>query len=186
MPKPPVDVARRCLCLELLLQRYVLETDADAPIAERDLGRQTWLSRVGDLGIAENLAPDERALLDLRVGALDEDALDDLSVRGAGAAVFLWALGRAPERPTFASNEAAVVDHGLLGDGSIPLARAAADGATLRTTAELEAALSSYLRLRGKARELQDAERIFASIAAHHLTWILEPPMAFDDELDLG
>src|SRR4051812_42143097 len=108
MPKPAVDVARRCLCLELLFQRYVLETDADAPIADREHARAMWLSRVGDLGIAESLSGDERALLERPVGALTEDDLDDLHGRAAGAAVFAWALGRAPERPTFATFDALV------------------------------------------------------------------------------
>ncbi len=186
MVKPAVDVARRCICLELLLQRYVLENDDEAPLADRDLGRSMWLARVGDLGVTENLFRDERALLERPVGELTDDDLDDLHGRSAGASVLAWALGRAKVRPTFATFEALVAEHGLLGDGSIPLARAAAESGALRSEAELDEGLASYLRLRGKAREIDDPERIFAGLAAHHLTWILEETMPFDHDIELG
>jgi hypothetical protein len=184
-PRPAASVARRCLCLELLFQRYVLETDAEAPVAEREDARRTWLSRDGDLGVAEALTGEERALLERAIGELSEDDLDDLHGRAIGAAVLAWAIGRAPSRPTLAKVEEIVAEHGLLGDGSIKRARAAAEAATLRSEAELDEALGAYLRVRGKAREVDDPERIFAGVAAHHLTWVLGDTMSFDDDIDL-
>jgi hypothetical protein len=185
MPKPALDVARRCLCLELLLQRYVLETDADDPVSDRDRARAAWLARLGDLGVADALTAHERALLERPVGELSEDELDDLHGRATGAAVLVWALGRVPVRPTFGAVESVLAEGGLLGDGSIARARAAADAATSRAESELDEALSAYLRVRGKARETDDPERIFAGVAAHHLTWILDADMAFDDDITL-
>lgn len=185
MSKPAIDVARRCLCLELLLQRYALETDSDEPVADRERARVMWLSREGDLGILETLGAEERALLERPVGGLSEDDLDDLHGRAAGAAVLAWALARAPERPLLADVEMIVAEHGLLGDGSITRARAAAEGASLRPERELDEALAAYVRVRGRARELDDPARIFAGVAAHHLTWILDEPMAFEDDIAL-
>lgn len=180
-----VDVARRCLCLELLFQRYVLEIDPDASVAEREEARRAWMAREADLGVEGAFSADERAVLDRHVGELDDDALDDLFGRATGAAVLVWALGRAPERPALRTVEPIVAEHGLLGDGSVTRARAAADGASLRDEAALDDALAAYLRLRGKAREVDDPERIFAGVAAHHLTWILDAEMSFDDDVDL-
>lgn len=186
MPRLPLDVARRCLCLELLFQRYLLEIDAGDSLPERERARTMWLSRDGDLGVVDVLTAQERALLARPVGELSEDDLDELHGRATGAAVLTWALGRAPERPTFAKVEVILAEHGLLGDGSIARARAAAEGATLRSEAELDEALAAYLRLRGKAREIDDPERVFAGVAAHDLTWVLDDAMAFDDDIELG
>jgi hypothetical protein len=175
-----VDVARRCLCLELLAQRSVLESD-DA--ADADAVRAKWASRVGDLGIALTAA--EAAFLERPVGQLTEDELDDLDGRSTGAAVLIWALGRSDAKPTFATADDLVAEHGLLGDGSIAKAKAAAESATLRSEAEVDTALSAFLRTRGKAKEPSDPEQIYAGVAAHHLTWILTEAMSFDDDIDL-
>lgn len=175
-----VDVARRCLCLELLAQRSVLEQD-DAPDA--DAVRAKWASRVGDLGIT--LTSEESALLERPVGKLTEDERDDLDGRSTGAAILLWALGRTDAKPTFATADDVVVEHGLLGDGSIARAKLAAESATLREEAELDTSLASFCRARGKAKEPSDPEQIYAGIAAHHLTWILTDTMSFDDDIDL-
>ena len=123
-------------------------------------------------------------MIDARNRPLSDDELDDLHGRAVGASVLLWALGRRASPPTLAEVESAVVESGLLGDGGIARARASADGATLRTEEELDEALASYLRIRGKAKLPEDAARIFASVGAHHLTWILEPGMSFEDDIE--
>lgn len=186
MPRDPVDVARRCLCLELLFQRYLLESDTGEPASERERARAMWLGRDRDLEIADRLTEEERAYLTRPIGALSEDDLDDVYGRATGAAVLLWSLGRLPERPLLATVEDAVGEHGLLGDGGISAAREAARAAVLRPEAELDTALAHYRRLRGKAREVDDPERTFAGVAAHHLTWVLEAKMGFDEDIDLG
>lgn len=184
MPKLAVDVARRCLCLELLWQRYALETDASEPVSERERARALWLSREADLGIAKAWAEGERALYERPVSELSDDELDDLHGRAMGAAVLLWALGRSAARPAVENAEEAASESGLLGDGSIAAARAASEAATLRSEAELDDALAAYLRVRGKAREPEGAERIFAGIGAHHLTWILTDGMSFAEDIE--
>lgn len=185
--KDPHDVARRCLCLEVLLQRLLLETDDEEPIADREEARAAWAARLGDLGIADELTDEERSLLAKPVGALTDEEVDDLDGRASMAVVLAWALGRIDRRPTFAETDAfeeALSERGLLGDGSIAKARAATDAATLRPTAEIEAALSAYDRTRGKAREVDDPEKIFAEIAAHHLAWVLDEDMELEGDDD--
>ena len=182
-PKDPVDVARRSLCLELLLQRLGLETDTEDTPEERDRVRLMWLSRLGDLGLDTVILGDERALLERPIGQLSEDELDDLHGRASGALVLLWALGRSPSRPTFASvddMESIVAEHGVLGTGSISRANEAVSNARLRPEAELLEAVAAYSRTRGKAREPSDPDQIYAGVGAHHLEWILDGEMPFE------
>jgi hypothetical protein len=185
-----LEVARRCLCLELLFQRLVLETDdsdtGPDDATARDRARSLWLSRTSDLGIDEELFPAERALLERPVGSLTEDDLDDLDGRASGSVVLLWALGRIETRPGFAAVsevESLLAEVGLLGDGSIARARAAAEAAELRPESELDAAISGYRKTRGKAKETSDPEKIVAELGAHHLAWILDRRIGFEDDI---
>jgi hypothetical protein len=183
--KTAVDVARRCICLELMFQRLALEEDDDEA-AERDRGRAMWLSKVDALAVTDVLLAEERAFLERPVGELSDDDLDDVHGRASGAPILLWALGRLEARPSMATVEAIAETlgaHGLLGDGSIRRARSAAEEARLRADEELDAALGTYLRTRGKAREVTDPERVFAEVAAHHVAWVRDAAMGFDDDL---
>lgn len=187
MSKDASAVARRLLCLELLFQRLGLE-EADDDRDARERARASWVARTADLGIDGELLDDERAVLEKPVGELSEDDLDDLEGRVSGALVLLWALGRIDARPTFAAVtelETHLAEHGLLGDGSIKAAKAAAESATLRPADELDGALGTYLKARGKAKEIADPEKIVAAVGAHHLTWILEDEMGFDEDITL-
>ena len=147
MSKDAFAVARRLLCLEVLFQRLGLE-EAEDDIAAREKARAAWAGRLDDLGIAGDFVADERSFLEQPVGRLSEDDLDDLEGRVSGALVLLWALGRLDQKPTFAM-VTELEDHleanGLLGDGSIKQAKAAAETATLRPADELDAALGAYL-----------------------------------------
>src|SRR4051812_7488277 len=112
------DVARRCLCLELLLQRLGLEIETDDAASARDEVRRKWLDKLPELGLEEVRLPWERAALERPVGDLWEDELDDIPGRAAGALVLLWSLTRLPVRPSFATvddMESMLADHGLLG-----------------------------------------------------------------------
>lgn len=174
IPPTAIDVARRCLCLELLHQRLLLE-EADDAIDDRERARVAWLGRHDALGVTASLSDQERVLLAAPVGTLDDEALDDLHGRATGAVVLLWALGRLDARPTWKTIEAmeqVLADHGLLGDGSVSQAKAAAEAARLRDEGERDEAWNAYSKSRGKAREVDDPERIFAEVAAHHLAWI--------------
>ena len=183
--KHATDVARRCLCLELLLQRLGLETDTEDPAAEREAVRQQWVARLGDLELDNAILASERALLERPVGAMSEDDLDDLDGRASGTVVLLWALGRLPTRPSFATveqMESIVGESGLLGAGSISKARESAASATLRPETELRDALATYVRTRGKAKDPTLPDPIVAGVAAHHLEWILDSELEFEDD----
>ena len=151
-------------------------------MADREGVRKAWLSRLGTLQVDDALLPDERSFLERPVGELQEGDLDDLEGRASGTLVFLWALGRLPARPSFAAvaeMETVIATHGLLGDGSISKANEAAERASLLSEDELRSALSAYEKLRGKAKEPSEPEKIVAMIAAHHLAWIVDPDAAF-------
>jgi hypothetical protein len=168
-------------------QRFVLEQsdEGDDPVAEREKARQLWCGRLTDLGVDEVLLAEEKVFLNKEVGTLDEEALDDVHGRATGALVLLWALGRLEVRPSFETvneMEAVLTDHGLLGDGSITKAKEAVEAATLRTDNERENARHTYVRTRGKAKEVEEADRIFAEVAAHHLQWIGDDQMSFDSD----
>jgi hypothetical protein len=181
--KSGVAVARRCLCLELLHQRLGLETDTDASLPEREAVRAAWQSRLAALGVDDVLLEEERALLARPVGTLDEDDLDDLEGRATGALVFLWALGLTETRPRFTASlelETVLAEKGFLGDGSIARANEATARAKLRDERELQEALASSERLRGKAKDPTEPDKIMAGVAAHHLAWVLDDDAAFD------
>lgn len=188
MSKDAKVVARRLLCLEVLFQRQALEEGHDESPDARERARAAWASRIDDLGIGVDLLADERAFLERPVGTLSEDDLDDLDGRVSGSVILLWALGRLETRPTFKTVtelEEHLAVRGLLGDGSISVAKAEAEKATLRPADELDAALGAYLKVRGKAKEIEDPEKIVAAVGAHHLTWILEDEMSFDEDITL-
>jgi hypothetical protein len=176
------SVARRSVCLEILLQRLGLELDSDDPVPERESVRGMWMQRLGDLGVEASLLTEERALLERPVGTLTEDELDDLHGRASGALVLLWALGRLEPRPALSEVDTMaerLAESGVLGDGSISGARAAMAEARLRPVDELRAALAAYERTRGKAREPSEPERLFALVAAHHVAWVLDETVVF-------
>ncbi len=176
--KDATTVAKRCLCLELLLQRLGLEIDDEDPVAERDAVRRAWVSRLGQLGLEEAILADERELLERSVGGLTEDECDDIEGRVIGALVLLWSVGRLSERPTstmLGEATTLMAEHGVLGDGSIPEAKTTLGNVQLRPESELHTALTAYTATRGEAEAPKpgDPEQMVAAIAAHSLTWVL-------------
>jgi hypothetical protein len=142
------DVAKRCLCIELLLQRLGLELDEEDPLEERDAVRRAWVSRLGQLGIEETLLPDERALLERPMDKLTEEECDQIERRVIGGLAFLWALGRIPSPPApdmLGEATGLFAEHGVLGDGSISGAKAAVDGAQLVVAAQAKIKDDSFL-----------------------------------------
>jgi hypothetical protein len=178
------DVARRCLCLELLLQRFGLEIETDDAVSVREDVRRKWMDRLPQLGLEAVVLPGERAALERPVGQLSEDELDDIHGRATGALVLLWSLARLPVRPSFAivdEMESVLAEHGLLGSGSISGANEGVARARLRPEQELRDALAAYTRLRGKAREPSEPDQIVAGIGAHHIEWILDRELTFEN-----
>ncbi len=173
------DVAKRCLCLELILQRVGLEVDDEDPAEERDAIRVQWVSRLGDLGLSLVVLPEERELLERPVGELTEEEVDEMQGQASAALVFLWTLGRLDAPPSIESVidlPALVAEHGVLGSGSISAALATVAGAKLRPDVELHAALAEYAAKQGDAnadRELEPSEAV-AFLATHALEWVVD------------
>ena len=173
--KNATDVAKRSLCLELLLQRLGLEIDEEDTVAERDAVRRAWVSRLGQLGLEEAILGDERALLERSVGELTDDECDDIEARVIGALVLLWSLSRLGGRTTATILGIAtrlIAEHGVLGDGSIPEAKAAIGNVTLRPEGELREAREAYAAaIAGGVAT--DPEPMVAAIGVRTLDWVL-------------
>ena len=173
--KNATDVAKRSLCLELLLQRLGLEIDEEDPLAEREAVRRAWVSRLGQLGLEEAIQPDERLLLERPVGGLTDDECDDIEGRVIGALVLLWSLSRLGARPTAASLGIAtrlIAEYGVLGDGSIPEAKAAIEKVSLRPERDLQGARDAYGVAHADGAPT-DPEPMVALIGIRTLDWVL-------------
>lgn len=168
------DVAKRCLCIELLLQRLGLELDEEDAVEERDAVRRAWLSRLGQLGLEESFFPDERALLERPMDKLTEEECDQIERRVIGGLAFLWALGRIPTPPApdlLGEATALFGEHGVLGDGSISGAKAAVEGAKLRPETELDEALASHAKVKDESF-LGGPQHMVAALVVQALSWI--------------
>ena len=181
--KDPSEVAKRCLCMELLLQRLGLELDDDDPDVERDAVRLAWNSRLGQLGLEEVLLPNERAFLERSVGDLTEDETDEIEGQVISSLILLWAMTRLGGRPSAAILGKAtdvVAEYGVLGDGSIPGAIENVANAKLRPESELRDALVAYAATRDAGKAAPGPEEMVATIAIHALAWVIDPTMKFD------
>jgi hypothetical protein len=181
--KNAAEVAKRSLCLELLLQRVGLELDDEEHVDKRDAFRLAWVSRLGDLDLEQALLPKEREYLTRTVDELTQDEVDDIEGRIITAAVLLWALGRVPALPTVATLGDApdvVAEHGVLGDGSVSGARESVTKAVLRPEGELTAALTAATSAYGDASQAMTPEQMVAGIAMHALGWVVDPAMSFE------
>lgn len=168
------DVARRSLCLELLLQRLGLEIDDDDPVAEREAVRHAWNSRLGQLGIEESFAEGERALLDRAIGELTEKECDEIEARVISGLALLWALGRIaslPKADILGEATVLIAEHGILGDGSISGAKTAVESAKLRPASELRDGLAAAARTKDESF-LGGPEHMVAALVVQALTWL--------------
>jgi hypothetical protein len=169
-----LDVAKRCLCVELLLQRLGLEIDEEDVLEEREAVRLAWVSRLGQLGVEDVLLADERALLDRPVDHLTEIECDEIEGRVIGGLALLWAVGRIPSPPTVAMlGEATtlIAEHGILGDGSISGAKATTAAATLRPDDELANALAAQTKTMSDSF-LGSQEFMVSSLVVKALAWV--------------
>jgi hypothetical protein len=183
--KEAADVARRCLCLELLLQRLALEIDEEETKDSLEKIRLGWLGHTTELGVDDVLLPDERAYLERPVGTLDEDERDDIHGRTTAALVLLWTLGSLPERPMLAHVHDAldlVTSHGLLGEGSVSAAKASVAKAKLRPIGDLRAAYAAYTQERGKMTDDDTPEQVVGTLGFRTLAWVLDREMKYDDD----
>ncbi|MBS2017749.1 MAG: DUF4272 domain-containing protein [Deltaproteobacteria bacterium] len=184
-PKDAADVARRCLCLELLVQRLGLEVDDGEPKESLEAVRKSWLRAATDLELEPVLLADERGYLEREVGSLEEDERDDVHGRVTAALVLLWALGKLPARPELADVQDAldrITTAGLLGDGSVSAAKATILSAKLRPVGDLRAAYAAYTQARGKMTDDDTPEQIVGNLGSRTLAWVLDREQPYDDD----
>ena len=159
--------------MELLLQRLGLESDEDDPEEEREEVRIAWLARITDLGLEGALLAEERAFLELAVGAMNEEQVDDVEGRVICGLVLLWALRRIGERPSakmLGDATRLITEYGILSGGSISGANATAASVELRPEGELREAHASYIAKHADG----DPEQMVSVLASQTLEWILE------------
>lgn len=176
------EVAKRSLCIELLLQRLGLELDDDDPVNKRDAFRKAWVSRLGDLDLEQALLADERAFLMRPVDELTQEDVDDIEGRVISALVLLWALGRIDSLPSaglLGDATDVVADSGVLGDGSVSGARDTIAKATLRPESDLRDALADAERARGDVSQAMTPEQMVLGITVHALGWVVDPAASF-------
>ena len=96
-PQPPLanQVARRSLVLTAVSARATLELDAQQ-IEDADTHGQRIATWIEEVGVSDELEPDEWKVLQRPVGTLDERSLLDSMWRVEGLAVLAWALGLHP------------------------------------------------------------------------------------------
>lgn len=140
------DVAKRCLCLELVAQRIALEHQAEELGADAATLHEGLLAAVDELALEASFFGSELPLLHARLGAAD---LDDPTLDAAFAdlAILLWCLGRIEELPTveqlMGDEISDVLGAGYLAtaEGDLEAVEAALKNATLRPRPMLDAVL---------------------------------------------
>jgi hypothetical protein len=148
---PPMAqrVARRALALTALTARAILEQDTANPEAPKTY--QDLLAWVRDIGIDDELEPDEWEVLQRPLGRLDQRQQINSTWRLEGLVVLAWALGRfaIPPHDQLVELNPLWRSLGLL-DGEAATALLA--NATLRWREEIEALRSRLFALHWRLR----------------------------------
>jgi len=97
-PPSAERVARRALALTAVGARATLEMDAQQ-IDDADVHRQRIVMWIKEVGVSDELEPDEWKVLQRPVGTLDQRAFFDSMWRVEGLAVLAWALRLHPLPP---------------------------------------------------------------------------------------
>jgi hypothetical protein len=133
--RPTADrVARRALALAAVVCRSGIEPEADNPeVEEFRSGLLEWLSAVG---VADELEPEERAILEAPAGTLSPQESINASWRGEGLVVLAWALGRyeLPSYDLIADSPDAARTLGFLDASAVDVL----SNATLRDSEEID------------------------------------------------
>ncbi|HEX5443354.1 MAG TPA: DUF4272 domain-containing protein, partial [Pirellulales bacterium] len=150
VPPTPQRVARRALALAAVTARALLEQDDPIEPWVTEFHRDT-LQWIEDVGIGDELEPDEWKVLQRPPGTLDERAQIEATWRLEGLVVLAWALNRF-DMP---SHDALVNPQDLirsLGFNDAVLARELLEASVLRTADELEVMRKQLLGLHWRLR----------------------------------
>lgn len=150
-PPTAERVARRAMVLAAVTARALLEQEdpTDSSVEER---RTMVLDWIDQLGVSDELEPDEWKVLQRRCGTLDQQSLIDATWRFEGLAVLAWALNLIILPP---HDELIVPDELLPAVGFLNLeeSRQILDQPQLREPAELEAMNSRLLGIHWRLRD---------------------------------
>jgi hypothetical protein len=94
VPRPPTPerVARRALALAAVSNRGLLENEA-GQLDDPDELRASLEAWIHEIGIVDELEPEEWKVIQRKVGTLDQQAIVNATWRLEGLGVLLWALG---------------------------------------------------------------------------------------------
>lgn len=149
------QVAARCVCVEMVIERIALEQACEAgqmKLDELEATRTNLLEVVTFLGLDDELTKDERAALERKGGTLDDS--EELSIVFADLPYLLWMLGRIPRLFSVADLEAQlpeIIERGLFRTGDRHDIKKAMDRATLRPAEEIDAQLDDIAKANGLA-----------------------------------
>ena len=151
VPPTAERVARRAMVLAAVTARALLEQEdpTEPSIEER---RDMLLDWINQLGIGDELEPDEWKVLQRRCGTLDQQSLIDATWRFEGLAVLAWALNLIDLPP---HDELIVPDEVLPAVGFLDLeeSRQILNQPQLREPAELETMNSRLLGIHWRLRD---------------------------------
>lgn len=152
-PPTPERVARRALALTAVTARALLEQDdpSEPWVAEFHQDTLAW---VNEIGIADELEPDEWKVLQRPPGTLDQRAQIDATWRLEGLAVLAWALHRfeLPEYDELVDPRALTRS---LGFSDAELARDLLTAPNCRSAAEIETLRKQLLALHWRLRDFR-------------------------------
>jgi hypothetical protein len=145
------DVAKRCLCLELVAQRIALEHQAEELGPDAATLHEGLLAAVDELALEPSFFGTELPLLRARLGTAD---LDDPTLDAAFAdlAILLWCLGRIEALPTveqlMGEEISEVLSAGYLAsaEGDLEAVEAALRNAKLRPKPTLDSVLEDVAK----------------------------------------
>jgi hypothetical protein len=135
-PRTAARVARRALVLAAVANRGMLDHERHA-LDEPDEDRKYMLNWIEDLGLAEEVEPDEWELLQSPVGTLRQQKTIDAIWRFEGFVVLLWAIGMC-ELPPYDETVDTQEAFKAMGQFDPDTARRLIKNATLRPAEELE------------------------------------------------
>jgi hypothetical protein len=189
-PKPQTRerVTRRALALTAVAARATLEIDA-SQLDNADEQRERILHWIDELGIGDELEPDEWKVLQRPVGKLDERLHTNAMWRVEGLVVLAWALQRF-EMPPDDELVVPMEVYRSVGLLNVDVAREILAEATLRCDEELEAMQTHLLMLHWRLRNysLQPEAMDFAAFSQH--CWIgsfdIDTFRLIDNDLAIG
>lgn len=181
-------VARRALALAAVSVRALVEQDdPDDPSAEEF--RQRVLNWVSEVGVGDELEPDEWEVLQRPVGRLDRQQQIDATWRLEGLVVLAWALGKfdLPPHDELVDPNDLARSVGFLDDEA---GRALLASAELRPEAEIDAVAKRLLGIHWRLRDFTLRPQAMDFAAFSRECWFgsfdLGDTRLIDDDLALG